>query len=92
MQSACRDLGADPKARLWKQIEGLHERGEFSNRLAELAHQVRFFGNDGAHPSDDGLADVTSDDAAIAIRFLEHLIQHVYTIGRELEILQGDES
>lgn len=85
VQSACLDLGADPTKTLFKQIEGLHGEGELSNRLKALADQVRFFGNDGAHPSSDGLENVSKDDAELAVQFLEHLIQHVFTIDQLIE-------
>lgn len=81
VQGVCIDLGADPEKKLYGQIDWLKEAGEVTKRLAELAHNVRLFGNDGAHPGEDGLDGVTADAARHAIRFLEHLLEHVYIIG-----------
>lgn len=91
VQAVCIDLGADPKSRLFAQIDQLHSNGEFTNRLHALAHKVRSFGNVGAHPESDGLDAVVEADADQSIRFLEHLLQHVYILGDEEEGAQdGD--
>lgn len=92
VQAACLDLGADADRKLYKQIEQLHETGEFSNRLKALADRLRLFGNDGAHPTKDGLEPIGPEQAELAVRFLEHLIEHVYIIDAELESAGGPES
>jgi hypothetical protein len=90
VQAACLDLRADPDKTLYKQIEQLHEQGEFSNRLKALADRLRLFGNDGAHPAKDGLEPIGPEEAELAVRFLEHLIEHVYIIDAELEAAGGE--
>jgi len=81
VQGVCLDLGANPKHRLFAQIDALNEKGEFTNRLRRLAHKVRLFGNNGAHPGEDGLDDVVPEDARQAVAFVEHVLQHVYILG-----------
>lgn len=81
VQAVCLDLGAAPRQSLIEQIDELHGKGEFTNRLQRLAHSVRSFGNTGAHPGDDGLDEVSHDEASQSIAFLEHLLQHVYILG-----------
>ena len=80
VQGVCRERGADPDLKLYDQIEELASKGELTTRLAKLAHEVRGFGNAGAHPRDDDLDEVTPEDAGKAMDFLEHLLQHIYII------------
>lgn len=84
-QSTCLHLGATPRTHLFDQIDELNEKGELTNRLAQVAHRVRVFGNVGAHPGEDGLDEVTKEEATEALQFLEHLIQHVFILGEEEE-------
>lgn len=88
VQTICLDLEADPDRTLYRQIEQLRERGELTRRLADLATRLRLFGNIGAHPSVDGLDTVSVDVAAVAVRFLEHLIEHVYVIDGVLAAIE----
>ena len=80
-QGVCVERGADPGKRLADQIDQLGEQGELTARLVGLSHEVRVLGNSGAHPGDDGLEEVSRDEAEQAISFLEHLLSHVYIIG-----------
>ena len=85
VQGVCLDLGADPKSRLFDQIDALNDKGEFTNRLRKLAHRTRLFGNTGAHPGSDGLDSVEPGEAEQAVAFVEHLLQHVYILGGDDE-------
>lgn len=68
---------------LYDQIELLWSAGELTNLLYKVAHNVRVFGNYGAHPGDDLLEDLTEKDAKDAIRFLEHLLEHIFLLEEE---------
>lgn len=89
VQSTCIHLlaGLNPEGgmpeRLYPQIDALRDAGEFTNRLHRLAHQVRIFGNNGAHPGEDGLDTVTPEEAEQTVDFLEHLLQHVFILAED---------
>lgn len=76
---------------LWDKIDHLRSQNELTNKLASLAHKVRVFGKYGAHPTDDGLDEVTKKDAERALIFLEQLLQHVF-IAIEDEVLMESPS
>ena len=70
IQASAFDLGVpDDRAhqKLHQQIDWLAETGAITPQLKELAHELRFFGNDGAHPDRDGLENVSKEDAAVAL-------------------------
>ena len=76
IQASAFDLGVpDDRAhqKLHQQIDGWQRRAPSRRTLKELAHELRFFGNDGAHPDRDGLENVSKEDAAVALGFLERL-------------------
>jgi hypothetical protein len=54
LQAAALQKGAG-KGDLVAQIDKLVEKGTLNASLADAAHQVRYFGNYGAHPDSDGL-------------------------------------
>jgi hypothetical protein len=62
LQAAALQKGAG-KGELVAQIDKLVEKGALNSSLAEAAHQVRYFGNYGAHPDADGLGDVSEGEA-----------------------------
>ncbi len=73
------------KKNLYKQIEEL----DIDNNLKQLAHKLRFWGNNGAHP--DILLDetISKQDAKLAIDFTEKFLQYVYIIPKELEEIEN---
>lgn len=50
LQSICLDKGAKENEKLVKQIDWLFEQGIITKDLKDWAHEVRFVGNDAAHP------------------------------------------
>ena len=80
--SACQDDRAHQK--LHQQIDWLAETGAITPQLKELAHELRFFGNDGAHPDRDGLENVSKEDAAVALGFLEDFLRYAYVLPRRV--------
>jgi len=84
IQQSCLDKGAKKK-NLYDQIEEL----DIDNNLKQLAHKLRFWGNNGAHP--DILLDETinEQDSKLAIDFTEKFLQYVYIIPKELEEIEN---
>jgi len=78
LQQALEDKGATKGHKLAAQIDELNGKGLLSDAAADLAHGVRQFGNFGAHPNDDLLAQVTSDDARIALDITKKILKELY--------------
>lgn len=66
------------KKRLVEQIDELFDRGLIIASLKDAAHEVRHFGNFGAHPSDDSLDNTTRDDAEAVESLLTDLVVAIY--------------
>jgi len=66
------------KEKLVEQIDELFNKGIITEDIKDWAHEIRLTGNIGAHPDQDGLKDVTSQDAEELIRFIEEYLNYVY--------------
>ena len=55
IQKMCLNLGSDKRKKLWEQIAELKAAGKLHPDLADMATEIRFLGNDGAHPQNDHL-------------------------------------
>lgn len=81
VQSACLDKGAPKRDRIWAQIDWLEENHIVNVDLRDLAHEIRHFGNDGAHPDKDPLEDgVSKEEAEQAFEFARAFFDYVYAI------------
>ncbi len=78
IQKMCLNLGATKGKELFKQIAELLEKGKLHPDLAAMATEIRFLGNDGAHPEDDGLDEVNADDAKEILDFTSELLDDLY--------------
>jgi hypothetical protein len=88
VQAAALDKGATPSKKLVAQIDELADKQIITASLKDMAHEVRLTGNDGAHPGEDGLNDVSPDDAKDMIQFTEELFHHVYVMPAKLKARQ----
>lgn len=84
IQQSCIDKETTKKT-LYEQIDEL----DIDKNLKKLAHKLRFWGNNGAHP--DILLDekIEEKDAKLAIDFTEKFLQYVYVIPKELEEIEN---
>ncbi len=73
IQKICKSRGATKK-KLDEQIDEV-----IPPDLKNFAHEIRLWGNLGAHP-DDVIEDVSKDDAREMIDFVEHLFEYLYTM------------
>jgi hypothetical protein len=80
LQSSLLEQKADPKKKLVDQIDELNSKNpdRFTNDIKDWAHQIRVFGNWGAHPDNDGLKDVDEPTAQEIIDFMKSYFKYVY--------------
>ncbi len=83
VQGTAIQLGA-PKGWARDQIDWLADNRKITPLLQTAAHQVRVFGNTGAHPGEDGLDEVTESEADDAILLTEELLDHVFAVAARL--------
>jgi len=74
LQTACKTKGAT-KERLMDQIDELAEKGVITNDLKELAHAVRWVGNDAAHPNEK---EVTKEEAEEILHLTEQFMHVLF--------------
>lgn len=83
-----RDEGIKSKD-LYKQIDALFVAGFITKHLKDTAHEIRHFGNFGAHPSDDILDKTTRADAEAIDRLTWDLIRSIYITPFETAALSA---
>ena len=66
------------KGRLVDQIDELYDSQIITKDIKDWAHEIRVTGNIGAHPDEDGLQNVTKEDAEELIKFMEEYLNYVY--------------
>jgi Domain of unknown function (DUF4145) len=79
LQASCKQFGAEG-AKLINQIDDLSRKGRITTALKDMAHDIRKLGNDGAHPDEDGLGEVTKEDAEDIVEFTRQYFEHVYVM------------
>jgi hypothetical protein len=80
LQGACIDKGASPKKRLVNQIDEVIQTAKVHASLKEWADAIRLVGNAGAHPGDDGLDNVTAEEAGDLLAFTEQFLGLTYVV------------
>jgi hypothetical protein len=73
-----------PKGKPADQVDQMEQKRLITPLLKDTAHQIRVFGNVGAHPGEDGLDVVTDEEADAALVFTEELVDHVYRLPARL--------
>ena len=66
------------KGKLNDQIDELFKKGIITEDIMNWSHEIRLTGNIGAHPDQDGLENVTPQDAEELIKFMEEYLNYVY--------------
>jgi hypothetical protein len=79
LQQIMIDKSASGK-RLIDQINDLRNKRIITDDLADWANEIRFLGNDGAHPADDGLDEISPDEISQIIEFINGLFQYIYVM------------
>ena len=91
VQNIVLDKIKDPSIKskkLWEQIDALFNEGYITKHLKETAHEVRHFGNFGAHPTDDTLENTTREEVKMVDRLIHDLIRAIYITPYETEKLK----
>lgn len=92
---ACDKLGADAKdtrgntVKLHALIDKLNGAGLITKDLKESAHELRHFGNYGAHAQDDGLDSVTRQEAQDARELTWQFLYAIYVAPAKTEELRN---
>lgn len=82
LQLAMRHKGARV-GRLVDEVKDLVTRGELPPLMGEWANEVRLLGNDGTHPL-PGAPGVSSADAQDALKFLDYLLEYLFTLPHQI--------
>lgn len=75
LQAAMINMGANSSSDLVEQIKSVKN---LTDDIKDWAHNIRIFGNWGAHPQDDNLKDVSAELANEVKDFLEEFFNYVY--------------
>ena len=78
LQRALEDKGASIQKTLQEQINDLATSNLLNPASSHLAQGVRYFGNYGAHPREDLLDQVTSDEAKLALDVVKQILNELY--------------
>lgn len=88
IQKICLNLGADKKKKLYEQINDLKNLGRLHSDLAEIATEIRFLGNDGAHPDIDGLDDLNEAEVQDILDFTLELLDDLYVRPSKVQTMK----
>ncbi|MFW9875253.1 MAG: DUF4145 domain-containing protein [Candidatus Thorarchaeota archaeon] len=75
LQICCVDKGVDEEKRLVEQINDLFDMGIITKDIKEIAHTVRWIGNDGAHLNPN---EVTKEDAEDILKLTDQIFNIIY--------------
>lgn len=89
LQKSCQEQGANPKDKLDVQLKDIYTKGKIPKPLFDLATEIRFFGNYGAHPQDDMLEEITQEDAQTISEFLLHFFEYIYVTPAKVSRTQA---
>lgn len=87
LQSALLELGANEGEDLVKQIKN---NASITEDIKDWAHNIRIFGNWGAHPQNDNLKDVNEKIAKEVKMFLEEFFNYVYVMPSRVFAARGE--
>jgi Domain of unknown function (DUF4145) len=82
LQLALRRHNAKGKS-LKQEIDDFANQGLLPPMIKEWSHEVRELGNDSAHP-EPGQQGTTSKDARDVVKFLDVLLEYLYTISHQI--------
>jgi hypothetical protein len=85
IESACENLGAKAKENIRAKIDELFKAGTITSPLQQMAHRVRLEARVAAHPQEDGLDEITDEDADAIIEFTQEFFDHVYVMPAKLK-------
>jgi hypothetical protein len=66
------------KPSLKGEVDDLLSKGLITKSLHDAAHEIRYFGNFGAHPRDDGLVNINDEDARQLLQLTADFLVDIY--------------
>jgi hypothetical protein len=84
LQQLLIDKGASHKARIVDQIDDLATKNVIDPALKEWAHEIRLWGNMGAHPDSDGLDEISTEEVVEVRNFLDRMFEYLYIMPAKL--------
>lgn len=85
LQQIMIDKQAGGGDKLYKQIDDLATKGIITNEIKDWAHEIRYWGNDGAHPASDYLDEISPHEITEVKDFLERVFDYVYVMPGKLD-------
>lgn len=86
IEGTCEEKGATG-SNLKEEIDDLFAKGHITDQLKQWAHQLRHFGNFGAHLTSFG--SITDSDAAAMIDFMFSFLRYVYEMPAKIAAAQA---
>jgi hypothetical protein len=71
---------------LVQQIDNLYNQRIITEDIKELAHEIRIWGNVGAHPRDDELESIDAADVKDTKELLEALFDYIYVMPHKVKL------
>lgn len=87
LQCALRDQSASGRS-LKAEIDDLASKGLLPPIITEWAHSLRELANDSAHPT-PGASTTDPTDARDIIRFLDVLLEYLYTLPKQIQVYRA---
>jgi hypothetical protein len=88
LQAAALDKGCK-RRKLSLQLDELGKRGLLNPSLLDVAHQVRYFGNYGAHPDEDGLGDISQEEAENIHELAWQVLEDLYVNPARVQAMKA---
>lgn len=73
---------------LAQQIDAAKADGTIPKRYHEIADEIRIYGNIGAHPDDDKMSCVTTENCRHLIEFTRMMIEELYILPQKAALLR----
>ena len=91
LQSCAKDKGANPKDKLFDQLQELKDKGIIPDLVYDMADAIRKKGNIGAHPGEDPIINesVSEAEARAVFSIVEYVFKYVYELPSEVTALKG---
>lgn len=70
---------------LFDQLNWLQSNTDLPQSVIDWANEIRFWGNSGAHPNEDGLDEISMDAAKEIKAFIERVFEWVYIMPARVE-------
>jgi hypothetical protein len=88
LEQFCLDKRASGRT-LRDKLQFLASQGVLSSEVVDLANEIRYFGNYGAHPENDLLTGITGEESGQVLELCLHMARHTYEMQQTLQRLRA---